>query len=106
MNLLTASAQAYINHGRWVVDCVRPHCANAEKLTPRQQVVHCSNCLLVQQVTWPADPDGIWDALAVRPVPQTRNWAPAGHRQALTCGVPDGQSIADLLAETREHEVA
>lgn len=103
--LLATAAVAYVNHGRWCADCPRPHCANAEGLTSRQAMMHCSNCRAVVDVVWPADPDSIWEALAVRPVPQTRNWAPAGHWQAVACGVPEGQTTADLMAETREHEV-
>lgn len=106
MLLTTSTAYAYVNHGRWIADCTRLHCGGAELLSAGQAVLHCSNCRQVQDVRWPDDPDGIWAALAARPVPQTRNWAPAGHRQAHACGVPDGQSVADLLDETREHEVA
>ncbi|WP_422744364.1 hypothetical protein ACN27B_08755 [Micromonospora sp. WMMD754] len=98
-------AQAYVNHGRWVADCGRPYCGGAEQVTAGQAVLSCSNCRLVQPVAWPEDAAAIWAALAVRPVPQTRNWAPPGHRQAVACGVPGGQSVADLIDETREHEV-
>jgi hypothetical protein len=97
-------AYAYVNHGRWIADCTRRHCANAESLSPKQTMLHCSNCRLLAEVVWPPDPDAITDALAVRPVPQTRNWAPAGHRQALATRHPDGQTVADLIAETHEHE--
>jgi hypothetical protein len=45
----------------------------------------------------------IWDALLERPDPQTRNWAPPGHRQSIATGHPDGQSVHQLVAETREH---
>ncbi|XTZ17041.1 hypothetical protein ACQSSU_06590 [Micromonospora echinospora] len=102
---MASGAAAYVNHGRWIADCPRLHCGNAEKLTPRQTTLHCSNCLLLSEVAWPPDPDRIWAALEARPVPQTRNWAPAGHRQAIACGVPDGQTVADLITENREHEV-
>lgn len=95
-------AEAYVNHGKWIADCVRPHCANAEKLNPGQTALHCTNCLQVAPVRWPADVAGITEALTVRPVPQTRNWAPAGHRQAVVCGFPEGQTVADLVAETNE----
>lgn len=96
-------AQAYMNHGRWIADCTRRHCAGAEALTPGQTLLHCTNCNQVAQVLWPPDPDAITAALAVRPVPQTRNWAPAGHRQALTTGFLDGQTVAELVAETYEY---
>jgi len=104
--MVTAAAavvQAYVFNGQWVADCCRTHCANAEALAAKQTAYHCTNCRQIAVVRWPADVAGIWDALAVRPVPQTRNWAPAGHRQALACGVPDGQTVADLMAETAEH---
>lgn len=97
-------AYAYVNHGRWVANCPRRHCANAEALAPKQATFHCSNCKLLAEVAWPTDPDAITEALVCRPVPQTRNWAPAGHRQAVAAGAPDGQSVADLVAETHEYE--
>lgn len=82
-------------------------CANAIALEPKQTQFHCGGeggCQLVTTVRWPANADDIDAALAVRPVPGTRNWAPAGHRQAVECGCPQGQSVADLVAETHEHE--
>lgn len=103
MVLLTMRARAYVHAGRWIIDCIRPGCTNAELLESRQAVMHCTNCRLVSEVEWPADADDIWEALVVRPVPQTRNWAPVGHRQAVACGFPDGQRVADLWAENAEH---
>lgn len=99
------TVQAYINAGRWIGDCDRTACANAELLTPHQGLFACSNCKQLSGIEWPPDPDGITGVLASRPVPQTRNWAPAGHRQAIACGYPEGQSIADLCDENREHSV-
>lgn len=94
-----------MNAGRWIGDCDRPFCANARRLTPRQDLFCCNNCQQLSRVEWPPDPEGISDVLSLRPVPETRNWAPAGHWQAIACGYPDGQSIADLRDENREHEV-
>jgi hypothetical protein len=107
---LQMQAVAYVNCGRWVADCPRPHCNNAIALTsqPRQTMYHCAGedgCHVIAEVNWPNDADEIWDALQQRPVPATRNWAPAGHRQAVACGVPDGQTVSDLHAETKAHEV-
>lgn len=101
--LLIERPLAYVNHGRWLVDCVRRDCANAEQLTGGQSVAVCQNCRLLLDVTWPADPDGVWDALACRPVPQTRNWYPTGHHLALRWGLPHGQTPADLRVETADH---
>ena len=102
-SLLTEHARAYVNHGRWIADCVRPYCANAEQLAPGAGTFHCTNCQQLAAIEWPADVDGITDALARRPVPNTRNWFPAGHGLALRAGCPHGQTVADLEAETREH---
>ena len=99
--------QAYVHDGRWQADCPYPHCANAVALTPKQQTYHCTgSCLRFADVEWPSDAAGIWDALAERPVMTTRHWAPAGHRQAIACGFPDGQTVEDLRAETRYHQEA
>lgn len=103
--LVTTMARAYVNHGRWIADCPRPHCANAEKLQPRQGTFHCSNCKQVADVDWPADADEIWAVLEVRPVPQTRNWFPANHELALRSGTVHGQTVADLRAENDEYGV-
>lgn len=100
-------AVAYCNYGRVVCDCPRRHCANAIKLEPKQTTFHCSGvdgCRLVAEVEWPANFDEIWAALQERSIPATRNWAPAGHRQALVTGHPSGQTAADLIAETNDHE--
>jgi hypothetical protein len=94
---------AYVNHGRWVAGCGRRDCAGAERLEPRQPRFHCANCHWEAPVQWPPDADGIWAALAARPVPQTRNWFPAGHELALRSGCPHGQTVAGLIAETYEH---
>jgi hypothetical protein len=106
VTLIVARARAYVNHGRWIADCTRPHCANAEALQPKQTAFHCSNCLQVAEVDWPSCAEEITAALALRPVPQTRNWFPAGHELALRSGCPHGQSVAELEAESREHEVS
>lgn len=103
MLLTTVRAQVYVNHGRWVVNCTRPGCAGAETVRARQAAGVCVNCRQYLYIVWPDDPDGIWDALDARPVPQTRNWYPAGHPLAVRFGLPHGQSVADLHAETAEH---
>lgn len=59
---------------------------------------------MVTGVEWPADADGIWEALLERPVPVTRNWYPPSHVEAVKLGLPHGQNAADLRAEQREYE--
>lgn len=77
------------------------------RLEPGQTVFHCGGeggCQMIAAVEWPADPDGIWQALLERPVPGTRNWYPPSHVEALRLGLPHGQSPAELRDEAREHE--
>lgn len=95
---------ARVNWGRWIADCPELYCNNAEELTLRQGTFHCSVCQLVVTVEWPADPDAIWSALQERPRPATRNWYPSGHDEAVRLGLPHGQTVADLIRETRDHE--
>lgn len=107
---LVVKAVAYVNHGRWIADCPTPYCGNALSLEPKQTMFHCSSdvggCQSIAEVLWPSETEAIDAVLSNRPIPATRNWAPAGHRQAISCRVPDGQTVADLIAETIEHEVA
>jgi hypothetical protein len=107
--LVTTAAVAVVNSGRWIAECPREHCANAVRLEPKQTAFHCGGgdgCRLVAEVLWPPDADEIDDVLSRRPVPGTRNWAPAGHRQAIADGFPDGQSVSDLLDENRQYGVS
>jgi hypothetical protein len=107
VGLITLAAQAYCNHGRWVADCPRQYCGNAVALEPKQSTFHCAapvgGCQLLAEVEWPPNIDEIQEALQQRPVPGTRNWAPAGHWQAIACHVPKGQTVADLIAENNEY---
>lgn len=106
--LLTTVAVAVLNAGRWLAECPREYCGNALALDPGQATFHCAGmggCQLVTEVLWPPDAEQIWAVLLQRPVPGTRNWAPAGHRQALMCGFPLGQTVDDLITENREHGV-
>lgn len=101
--LLTHTARARVNHGRWIADCPRRYCANAIRLQPRQAAFHCSGeggCQMVAPIEWPANADGIWSVLLERPVPSTRNWYPDGHVEAVRLGLPHGQSITALREET------
>lgn len=105
MLVVSERVRAYVNHGRWVGDCNRPHCANAEKLTAGQRVFHCSNCRQISEVDWPPDAEQITQVLDKRPVPQTRNWFPSGHELAVRSGTPHGQSVADLETENHDYGV-
>jgi hypothetical protein len=107
--LLTTTARAYVNFGRWVADCPRDGCSSALALAPGQATYHCGGefgCQIVTEIDWPANADDIWQVLTQRPAPATRNWAPPGHRQAYATGHPTGQTVADLIAESNEHGVS
>ena len=80
---------AYVNHGRWVVDCPEPYCGGAGLA---ETVLVCENCKRVTQVVWPTNRTDIDRALVPRPVPQTRNWTP-------------GETVEDLLKENEAHGV-
>lgn len=101
--IVASVVQAFVHYGLWVADCPFPYCGNCEPLDFGQTSVHCRECLWMGEVTWPDNAHEIAEVLDKRPVPGTRHWAPAGHRQAIACGFPDGQSVADLLAENEEH---
>lgn len=98
---------AYVNHGRWIADCPDTRCGNAVALEPKQSSYHCvGGCNLITGIVWPTAADDITRALAERPRDVNRNWAPAGHRQAMSTGYAMGQTVVELRAETREFEVA
>lgn len=118
MQLLTNRARAYVYNGDWVADCPRP-CGNAEHLfdlqnprdptsprTVRKTSFHCTYCQLMAEIEWAPDEDRIREVLHRRPIPHTRNWYPAGHTTALMYGLADGQSVAQLEDENREHGVS
>ena len=73
---------AYMNAGRWVVDCPDPDCASAERVGPiapntrynEDTVVVCDNCKRITKVVWPDERDEVDRLVGVRPVPETRNW--------------------------------
>ena len=108
-------ARAYVYSGEWVADCPRPGCANVEYLYrpsrprgPRDVPVGvylCSYCGMQAAITWPDDPHAILAVLSRRPLPDTRNWYPSDHPVALKFGLPHGQTIKDLQAESEAHGV-
>jgi hypothetical protein len=111
-----AVARAYVYSGEWVADCPRAGgCGNVEFLYrpsrlrgPRDVEVGfflCSHCGAQAPVAWPDDRHAILAELARRPVPENRNWYPDGHPVALRFGLPHGQSVADLVAESAAHGV-
>lgn len=112
-------ARAYVYAGQWVADCPQS-CGNVELLfagNDRKDVFICSYCkCLATSIHWPIDPDPkreqdypmteqIMDVLNRRPIPHTRNWYPEGHMTAIKLGIPDGETIEELIAENHEHGI-
>lgn len=99
-----AQAQAYVNHGRWIADCPQM-CGGALELKPKETQFACRECKWIGVVDWPHDADEIMEVLQERPIPKTRNWFPRGHYLAVRTNTPHGQSVADLIQETKDREV-
>jgi len=100
------SVTVYANHGRWVADCPRPHCGNAEQYgwdmyRTRGGLTESSfrcreergGCGLVCEAVWPAKHADIEWILQQRPAVATRNWLP-------------GETLLDLMNENLEHGIA
>lgn len=100
------TAVPYLNHGRWVAQCPRPYCTNAEafgRVLPgdgqpgglRSDHFECragiyGGCGLRCGVDWPSHIVEIEALTMSRPAPVTRNWRP-------------GESLADLMRENVEN---
>lgn len=101
---------AYVNHGRWIADCPREWCNNAERVDHERLAAmggqfRCTECLFEAPVAFPPHRDEIDAILALRPVPATRNWFPADHSLATRSGTPHGQSAVDLVEENNAYGV-
>lgn len=95
----TQTTFAYVNHGRWLVDC--PFCRStqlAAKTDPRFLCAGAAGCGNAQvggayvNVVWPKDTDRIEAELVKRATPLNRNWMP-------------GETVKDLQRENAEHGV-
>ena len=77
----SAPLVAYVNHGRWVADCI--FCRQGLALSRGEQEVPlefiftdgpCPNCGMLVHPVFPAAADLIDAALSVRPFKVVRNW--------------------------------
>ena len=80
---------AYVNHGRWVVDCPTPYCNEAHLAQPRQRVT-CGGCTRTYTPRFPTDAALIDAVLSRRIVVETRNWVP-------------GETVEQLESENEAH---
>lgn len=71
---------AYINHGRWIVDC--PFCSGAELIFQDTVAFLCLSCFNQAvhfkslPIAFPLNVIEIEGILEKRPMPSTRNWLP------------------------------
>ena len=80
---------AYVNHGRWVMDCPTPYCNEAHHAEPGQPVT-CQGCSQTYTPRFPPDAALIDAVLSRRVVVETRNWLP-------------GETVQRLESENAEH---
>lgn len=96
-----APIRAYINHGKWVVEC--PDCTGAQVVSEEERRFWCVSCgnatinFAWRHVRLPRDRDKIEAALVVRPAARadkaiTRNWNL-------------DETVADLEQENVDHGV-
>lgn len=117
MNLIQTRARAYVYSGDWVADCPRDGCGNVEHLFKpasvggprirRESFFICSYCGMQAPIDWPPEDFmlGVVEILMRRPVPDNRNWYPAGHETAVRFRLEHGQTLDELRAENAEHGV-
>lgn len=108
-------ARAYVYSGEWVADCPRADCGNVEFLYRPAQLhgervlrlpfFGCSYCGMQSEISWPDKEHEIFEVLAKRPVPGSRNWYPKDHPVAVASRIPHGQSVQDLEDENAQHGV-
>lgn len=88
-------ARAYINHGRWVVEC--PVCGGGELALEKLEVCGIPTCGTQFEVVYPEAPERVAAerVLMAREDPDTRNWRP-----------DRGEQVLDLKAENAVRGVA
>lgn len=77
---------AYVNHGRWVVDCPCGSAQLASRSDRRFWCVECHNAWASGKwvgVDWPQDEADVEALLLERPEEKTRNWQPTEDTMAL-----------------------
>jgi hypothetical protein len=99
------TALAYLNWGRWVVDCPQPGCTDARLVNPARLEDVCANGHpFTITMPPPAQAAAIVTEMAGRAREQDRSWYPAGHARAEMAGQPTGQTPEELRVETRDIE--
>jgi hypothetical protein len=93
---LVGATYAYINYGRWLIDC--PLCGSAFYASKVRPHFWCPACRMTRnggnamRVLYPPQINEIERLLCARPEPKNRNWRPA-------------ESVAILAEENRLHGI-
>jgi hypothetical protein len=109
------TAHAYFNWGRWVADCPTDSCSDARAVFPPDangipattphldQACKGGHSFRIVMPP-PADAAAIEAELLRRPHEADQSWFPKGHAFAVLAGLPHGQTLEQLHAETGEVE--
>lgn len=92
-------APAYVNHGRWVVNC---QCGAGVRIAPPEPNVRCRDCHTIITPEYPPDWKSGNVVLRNRPNPQNRNWIPS-LEAAVTLGTDKAETVDDLARENHAH---
>lgn len=102
-------AEAYVNHGNWMIDCPFG-CNSAQHASRKDHRFFCVECdsggtNSWVRVSWPDEDEtaAIEAALGVRPEIPTRNWLTANMRAA---SHQPPEAVLDLVADNEAHGVA
>lgn len=107
-------APAYLNFGRWVVDCPADGCRDAREVYERHPTTgELTGRRLTEDICAKGHrfqiemPDERTEAqivtvLSERIEDADKGWYPEGHERGILSGQPTGQTIADLRAENAE----
>lgn len=95
--ILGPKVVAYVNHGRWVADCLTPYCGGARVINPDHNPFWCVYCGQSYLVEWPAELQAIATILEQRPLAQNQNFHPLDHVRLHPTTSPNHVPCPDAL---------
>lgn len=87
---------AYVNHGRWVAECLTPYCGGARVVNPDHQPFWCVECGESYLVEWPPDLREITSILEQRPE-GNQNFHPLDHTHLHPTSSPNHERCPDAI---------